>query len=704
MTAPNGNGQVVFSKPDPKVRGKFSMPGINVVAAETFNPGSPFNNLVYNSRLFWNVRYLEGHPSGTGLEKWLDPDFSGTGTENASGYPATFEASSREYLDHLLIYCAEGDYGVDNPPGGYVLRWEGGGGVKPYINNSGNKTPVDDTATYRSYSDIDPSVALTIRIDGADISSLPDTGNGGGWDEYEADPFTRIVLEPSGLSGTTHYGGANFIRQDWITAHAPFKGGLRLMNFLAIRDQDKNTGWDARKRTTYRTFNKGAYDGGDAPEVNAPYGPPIEVAIDLCNATQLPGWFNIPHRYVASGAGDGTFPDQPDVSSWASAICENYNHETNGPFVVEYSNEVWNPIFTQQDYVQTISNDLSALEQANLGTSRFKNINGDSLPVNNAAVTFAGIGYFSTLAMKACTEVFDSYGIKYHRTLGLQTGSVGISVNYTMDVDVSPTVDGSSTAMDWHDSVCNTGYYGSYVLQEPNFSDGYDPTSPYDSPNPGLTGNNTKHNLTTNTILLDPLSATPGTVGSDEVDPVPTPSGTGFGEIVGRPEDTWDGTSRGLHYEIFTYKNDENENDSWAKLAAEISTRSTALGRNIEVLCYEGNHHMSWNGPSKPTAINGWADAPSGLGGWTVEEWVSSIYDGYDNSSFVRTHQDAFTEWNKHFSGGTYFWFVLLSSKDYRDGWWGFYPSLDIAQDTRGGGALADNWKRMIGVNRRRNI
>jgi hypothetical protein len=699
---------VRFSQPDPKTRGKLSKPVMNVTAAKSSDPGGPFNNLMYHARLVTNVRYkagtLGGNTWGTGEKEW-DGQSANAATDygaslNASGYFNGFDLSALSSIDRIYWYLSEGD-GLDQVSGTYVLRWEGGGGLKPGIRNSSLKTPLEDFDNYRVYENIDPRTVLQVSFDGDELRAVSGA--------YLADPFTRIVLEPSGLSGTTHYGGGNLLREDWKQAFADYTGGLRMMDFLTTNEQGKNTSWAARKIPEYRTYAHGDYNGGFYN--HAPNGAPIEVAVQICNELQLPGWFNCPWYYVSAGVGG---IDQPDVSAWASAICENYNHKANGPFVVEYSNENWNGIFDAADYALSSAQVLSSLEMAEYGETRFTDINGNSFSnTSDARLRYTAMGWLSAEMMRAAKKVFDSYGVDYHRTLGVHTGGVGNTLNFTIDKTVSIDPGGTDNAMTEHDSVSITGYWGTWLLTEPFFSDRFDVIEPYTEQTGttggvpwstwGLTGSATgaseQYNMTSNVILLDPLSAIPGTVGGPQ-DPVPQPSGTGLEEITGRPEETWDGQSRALHYQIHTYHNDESATDSWAQLAAGFRARGIE-----EVLCYEGNHHVAWAGTSRPNNAV-WTTAPSGLGGWSVQSWVSSIYDGYTRESFARNWQDAFTEWNYHFSGGAYAHFVLNTSRNYRDGWWGYFSGLDVCNDVDSPARdnLSNTFHRVIAKRRKRNI
>lgn len=695
---------VRFSQPDPKTRGKLSKPAINVTAAESYNPGGPFNNLMYHARLVTNVRYLAGTLGGdtwgTGELEW-DGDSATSATDygassNASGYFNAFDLSALSSIDRIYWYLSEGD-GLDQASGTYVLRWEGGGGLKPTIRNTSLKTPLEDFDNYRTYENIDPRKTLQVSIEGDDLRAVSGA--------YLASPFTRIVLEPSGLSGTTHYGGGNLLREDWKQAYSDYPGGLRMMNLLTTNEQGANTSWAARKIPEHRTYAHGDYNGGFYN--NAPNGAPIEVAVAIANEMQVPGWFNCPWYYVSAGIGG---IDQPDVSAWASSICENYNFKENGPPALEYGNEQWNGMFAVYDYVLSSAQALSSLELAEYGVTRFTNVNGDSFSnTSDSRMVYIGMNWLSAEMMRAVTAVFDNYGVDYHRTLGVHTGGVSNTLNYTIDKTVAIDPNNTESTMTLHDSVSISGYWGRFILTEPWFSDYFDVIEPYTERTGdgwstwGLTGSatgkNEQYNMTSNTILLDPLSANPGSVGGPQ-DPVPQPSGTGLEEITGRPEETWDGQSRGLHYYIHTYSNDENATDSWAQLAAGFRARNIE-----EVLCYEGNHHVTWAGTSRPNNAV-WTTAPSGLGGWSVQPWVSSIYGGYSRESFVRNWQDAFTGWNMHFSSGCYAHFVLNSSRNYRDGWWGYFSGLDVCNDVDSSARdpLGNAYHKVIAKRRKRNI
>ncbi|MGF1482726.1 MAG: LamG domain-containing protein [Cyanophyceae cyanobacterium] len=68
-------------------------------------------------------------------------------------------------------------------------------------------------------------------------------------------------------------------------------------------------------------------------------GTPVEYMVELANRTNSDPWFTLPHKAT-----------NEYISNFARYVKENLDPDLN--IYVEYSNEVWNPLFSQEDYAK----------------------------------------------------------------------------------------------------------------------------------------------------------------------------------------------------------------------------------------------------------------------------------------------------------------------------------------------------------------
>jgi len=105
---------------------------------------------------------------------------------------------------------------------------------------------------------------------------------------------------------------------------APFQA-LRFMDWMRTNNSTVST-WSGRARTTHARFSTAQ-------------GVPPEIMVELANRTAKTPWFNMP------AAADDTF-----IRNFAALVRDSLSPEL--PVFVEYSNEVWNPTFSQGAWVE----------------------------------------------------------------------------------------------------------------------------------------------------------------------------------------------------------------------------------------------------------------------------------------------------------------------------------------------------------------
>lgn len=133
---------------------------------------------------------------------------------------------------------------------------------------------------------------------------------GGGKYLSFADHSNEIVFNPDYLS---------FMRQ--------FKT-IRFMNMSGIT-RNPIQSWNQRPQ-----LNKATWGGAEGKR-----GVPLEIMVDLANTLNADAWFNIPHR-----------ADDQFVQQYAQYVRDNL--KPNLKAYIEYTNEAWNTVFSQAQYVQ----------------------------------------------------------------------------------------------------------------------------------------------------------------------------------------------------------------------------------------------------------------------------------------------------------------------------------------------------------------
>ena len=110
---------------------------------------------------------------------------------------------------------------------------------------------------------------------------------------------------------------------DFIARIQPLQA-LRFMDWQATNGSDLQSWANRSKPTDSRYFAAG--------------GVPVEIMIQLANQTNKPAWFNMPHK-----------ADDDYMRQFATLVRDTLNPQV--PIYVEYSNEVWNTMFSQHAWI-----------------------------------------------------------------------------------------------------------------------------------------------------------------------------------------------------------------------------------------------------------------------------------------------------------------------------------------------------------------
>lgn len=140
---------------------------------------------------------------------------------------------------------------------------------------------------------------------------------------YETDKNDHIrnirILEEKYLNNYKE----DFFREEFLKRWEKMKV-FRFMDWMATNNS-KIIKWENRPKITDRTYSE--------------KGVPIEIMIDLCNRLKINPWFCIPHK-----------ADDEYVKNFAKLVKEKLDKDLI--IYLEYSNEVWNSIFSQAHHAR----------------------------------------------------------------------------------------------------------------------------------------------------------------------------------------------------------------------------------------------------------------------------------------------------------------------------------------------------------------
>jgi hypothetical protein len=157
------------------------------------------------------------------------------------------------------------------------------------------------------------------------------------------------------------------------------------MDWMAANNSPA-TNWSQRALVTNQTWTGG-------------YGVPIEVMVELCNRLGAHPWFTIPHQ-----------TDDAYVNAFAQTVKAKLNPALR--VYVEHSNEVWNPMFTQQQYAAQMAAKLGMTNYHSYHAFRTREIGNIFKNVLGATrtVTVLGAQGVSRAVTYSIPEVVAKYG------------------------------------------------------------------------------------------------------------------------------------------------------------------------------------------------------------------------------------------------------------------------------------------------------
>jgi hypothetical protein len=274
--------------------------GIDLQGIAYYSTENPFMNIfpnsqgwVTNSQSTWD----------TGEEQYLQVD--------ANGYPTSLTASAghaQQFTNVVMLML----YGLPSTPNGcypagnYVVLYDGAGTMHYGL----DATLVSSSPGRDVINVANPSSGISLSITSTDPSH---TGN-----------YLRNIRVVQASNEAALTGGQVF-NPGFLASIQNFRV-LRFMDWLSTNNSPLSS-WANRPLPTNAFYGTSR-------------GVPLEVAVQAANAVSADAWLNVPH-----------LADDNYVTQMATLVHSQLG--TSQKVYLEYSNEVWNSMFTQETYAQT---------------------------------------------------------------------------------------------------------------------------------------------------------------------------------------------------------------------------------------------------------------------------------------------------------------------------------------------------------------
>jgi hypothetical protein len=297
--------------------------GQGLMGTTDWDMESPFIDMMKEARGWWSV-----NPSGTGggadgtgddwetgKGEWLDCD--------TNGYPLYLPQQGSEGPRSAMCLWHYGD-GKSFEPGTYTLLYDGEGefafkGDMSLISAEPGKILIDvqpGTNFWREHGL--SAIQILQSTQGNHVRNMRLLRPGFDETNYSEDqPFNPAFLAKMQSFSPVRFMG--WQRTNWIPDYKPKRS------------------WTKRRRTTYLTQSSVAHEGLSTRQLDDNV-PAIEYMIQMCNVLQIEPWFNMPHRR-----------EDDYVTNFAQLVKEKLDPNLN--VWVEYSNEIWNPEYAQNWWV-----------------------------------------------------------------------------------------------------------------------------------------------------------------------------------------------------------------------------------------------------------------------------------------------------------------------------------------------------------------
>ena len=218
------------------------------------------------------------------------------------------------------------------PQGNYTVRYDGSGRIR-YVESAKlvRQSPGQDIITLGPDKNNEISAGLVIeQTDPANpIRNIRITQPGG---ICQGNPFQR-VMSAGQCGGKPFLDFAGYSNQvvfnpDYLSFMRQFPT-IRFMGMSGVTRNDRARTWADRANMEEATWSGGYGERGV----------PLEIMVKLANTLNADAWFNIPH-----------LADRDYMQNYAQYVKDNLR--PNLKAYVEYSNEVWNPVFSQAQHAR----------------------------------------------------------------------------------------------------------------------------------------------------------------------------------------------------------------------------------------------------------------------------------------------------------------------------------------------------------------
>jgi hypothetical protein len=387
--------------------------GINIDAPLDYSENRTFADMIKTARSFMAGSNVNGSTYATvDANGWPTQDFS------------------------FYVYA-----GIKNMYGTYTLSFNGKATVTVSCAVSGNVSLSYDAASNTSTGTIVVTTAqdagacmtLTFANTQATASSAINTG------------VTNVkLMRPNALGSSTSFPATTLFNTPLLALISNFST-IRFMDWHST-NWNQQVNWSDRPLPSWATFNICSGGTGVMPgNVACPaygwqgIGAPIEYAVMLANTTNKDMWINIPaganNAYVTNEANlikYGSDGVNPYTSTQSNPVYPPLNANLN--VYVEYSNEVWNSIFSQmQQNCQLASNELVAGQNSD-GDPTTIDFDGSWESGSSATGTLSGgVVTFSSALILPTGQQIAGTGIPNGTTIttGSTTSSTAYPVNWT---------------------------------------------------------------------------------------------------------------------------------------------------------------------------------------------------------------------------------------------------------------------------------
>lgn len=277
--------------------------GTNLTEVNDYSPQLPFVNLFASSRAWFTQCVAFVDPGCTSEKAWDTGEAASLNLDQNGWIRSLQPLTSPKVFTRAATYW---DIPSEFPAGKYVVLYDGRGTIDYRL--GAEKVP--------SESALGRDVVYVDAAKGGILLSITST------DPNNTGDYLRNIRFVS----AANEGSLNSDRfsQEFLDRLAPYQA-LRFMDWMRTNNSIV-TSWNSRAKPSDARYS-------------TELGVPVEVMIELANTTGKAPWFNMPHQ-----------ADDNYVRMFASLTKSSL--DSHLPVYVEYSNEVWNSIFSQATWVQ----------------------------------------------------------------------------------------------------------------------------------------------------------------------------------------------------------------------------------------------------------------------------------------------------------------------------------------------------------------